>query len=279
MIQPSVSGSSLNGHLHLRCEVREDGVPFISQQAFRAPMHLSKSHVDHGRLVLSVVNTTAGFFDGDRMETRVEVMPGADLVLSSPSAARVYRTRSGSAAVGTQHFKVAAGASLEWIPEPFIPHAGACYELRTSIELEAGAGLLFFDWISPGRVAMGEVFAYQSLRWELDLVSAGELVARERYFLRPGDQSLETLRLKYPAAHYLSVYVAGGMTEKWPSAELDGMNREGTYLGHGPLAGGVHFIRALCRDSLEARKLMEQLRQLLYAFAGRVPPALGRLTF
>ncbi|GAA5123813.1 urease accessory protein UreD [Luteolibacter yonseiensis] len=272
-----VSGSALSGHLDLRCELRADGVPVIARQSFRAPIHLSKSHVDEGRLVQSIVNPTAGFFDGDRLEMNVEVGGGAKLVLSTPSASRVYRTRSGGSAVCVQHFRVEGNAMLEWIPEPFIPHAGASYVQRTRIDLEPSASLLYFDWISPGRVAMGEVFAYQRLRWELDLTLGGRLIARERYDLAPGNESLEALRVKFPAAHYLSVYAAGGMAENWPARELDALTGVGVYLGHGPLAGGVNVIRALCCDSLSARRLLETIRPLLYGAAGVKPPSLGRI--
>lgn len=273
----NITGTSLNGHLELRCENRADGTPIIAHQSFRAPIHLSKSHIDQGHLVQSIVNPTAGFFDGDKLESDIEVAAGAKLVLSTPSASRVYRTRSGKAAVSDQQFRVGENASLEWIPEPFIPHAGARYSQRTQIHLHPTASLLFFDWIAPGRVAMGEIFAYQELRWELDLLLGGVLIARERYDLKPGDHSLEALRARFPAAHYLSVYVAGEWTAAWPAAELDDLNSDDVYLGHGPLTGGVRVIRALCRDSLSARKLMETLRPLLYAAAGLKPPALGRI--
>jgi urease accessory protein len=275
--EAGVSGSSIGGHLRLRCERRADGVPYISEQSFRAPVHLSKSHVDHGHVVQSIVNPTAGFFDGDHLQSDIHVAPGAKLVLSIPSASRVYRTRSGAAAVSCQKFRVEESGSLEWIPEPFIPHAGARYVQRTTIDLHPAASLLFFDWIAPGRVAMGEVFAYQHLRWELDLTLGGNLIARERYDLRPDDDSLEALRAKFPAAHYLSVYAAGEMGVNWPAEALDALNTEGVYLGHGTIAGGVHVIRALCGDSLAARKLLETLRPLLYSAAGLKPPALGRI--
>ncbi len=272
-----ITATALSGHLSLRCSLRPDGVSHISRQSFRAPVHLSKSHLDGGHLVQSIVNPTAGFFDGDELEIDVEVAAGAKLVLSTPSAARVYRTRSGAAARCHQKFAVGDGATLEWIPEPFIPHAGASYFQRTEIDLHPSAGLLYFDWISPGRVAMGEVFAYENLRWELDLKLAGKLAARERHDLRPGGHSLAALREKFPAAHYLSVYAAGALAANWPAAELDALESADVYPGHGPLGGGIFVIRALCRDSLAARRTLETMRRTLYAAAGVLPPALGRI--
>jgi urease accessory protein len=272
-----VSGTSLSGHLHLRCENRADGTPYISHQEFRAPIHIGKGHLDGKRLVLSIANPTAGFFDGDVIESRITVASDANLVLSTPAASRVYQTRSGKPAANFQSFEVGENASLEWIPEPFIPHAGASYIQTTKIKLHSTSSLLFFEWLAPGRVAKGEVFAYQNLRWELDLSVGENLIARERYDLRPDNHSLEALRVRFPAAHYLSIYAAGAMTRNWPAEELDALNGETINLGHGPLPSGVHVIRALCKDSLAARGLLETLRKLLYQHANLTPPHLGRL--
>ncbi|NJR42063.1 MAG: urease accessory protein UreD, partial [Akkermansiaceae bacterium] len=162
-----VSGSSLRGHLELRCETRSNGDSYISHQSFSSPIHLGKSYIDQGKLVLNIVNPTAGFFDGDVVQANVSVGKHGQLVLSTPSAARVYRTRSGAAAANKQVFHIGENAFMEWIPEPFIPHAGARYVQETTIHLHPTANLLYFDWLAPGRVAMGEVFAYQQLEWKL----------------------------------------------------------------------------------------------------------------
>lgn len=273
----NVTNTALSGHLQLRCETRADGTPYISKQSFRAPIHLSKSHSDAGWVIQTIVNPTAGFFDGDLLESDIEVAGGARLVLSTPSASRVYPTRSGAPARNFQKFSVGENSALEWIPEPFIPHAGAGYFQKTDIHLDPGASLLFFDWIAPGRVAKGETFAYKHLRWELDLHAAEKLVARERYDLDPANHSLEALKAKFPAAHYLSIYTAGLFSKHFPAAALDELTGDDVYLGHGPLGDHGHVIRALCRDSLAARKLLEKLRTLLYEAAEIPAPKLGRI--
>lgn len=272
-----ITGRAIRGHLDLRCEVRPDGVSYLSRQSFRAPIHLSKPHVESGALVVHLVNPTAGFFDGDRLDVRVEAGPGSRVVLSSPGASRVHRARGEAPAICSQHLSVEPGAFMEWIPEPFIPQAGARYHQQTKIELAEDAGLFFFEWIAPGRVARGEIFDYESLRWELDLEVAGKLVARERYNLDPSDNSLTAMREKFPAAHYLTVHVAGIPADAWPGEELDALTGEKIYLGHGPLLGGVFMIRALCADSLATRALLADLRALLYRASGHPAPRLGRL--
>jgi urease accessory protein len=272
-----VSGRAIRGHLDLRCELRPDGATYISRQSFRAPIHLSKPHLESGALVVHLVNPTAGFFDGDRLDLRVEAGPGTAVVLSTPGASRVHRARGGEAAVCSQRLVVEEGAFLEWIPEPFIPQAGARYHQETTIDLAADAGLLFFEWIAPGRVARGEVFEYEALRWELDLRVEGRLVARERYTLDPADHSVAALKQRFAESHYVTVYTRGIVEEAWPAAELDALSNGKVYLGHGPLEAGVRVIRALCADSLAARELLVTLRKVLYGAAERPVPRVGRL--
>lgn len=273
-----MTGNSIAGYLRLRCDFRADGVPFLSDQAFQAPVHLSKSHLsDDGKfLVQTIVNPTAGFFDGDTLESEVSVGNGARLILSTPGSSRVFRTRSGKPATCDQKFSVESGGFLEWIPEAFIPHSGARYVQKTTVDLQTGASLLFIDWISPGRVSHGEIFQYESLRWEFDLRIAGKLLARERYEM-PGD-GLEGITAMFEAGHYVSIYAAGEMIKNWPADEIDALGDKDTYLGHGLLEGGEAMVlRALCRDSLAARRLIEKLRVILYGAAGMNVPSLGRI--
>ena len=274
--EPGISGSAIRGHLDLRCDLAAGGQPFLSRQSFRAPVHLSKPHVESGALLVQLVNPTAGFFDGDRLDLDITAGRGTHLVVSTPAASRVHRARGEEPAKCCQRLHVEEDAFFEWIPESFIPQAGARYFQSTEIELAANAGLLFFEWIAPGRVARGEIFAYESLQWELDLRHAGTLVARERFQLHPGDHSLVALRERFPAAHYLAAYVAGIPVDRWPAGDLDALTGENVYLGHGPLPGGVHVIRALCADSLAVRATLGELRRMLHLALGKAAPRLGR---
>ncbi|MES2594639.1 MAG: urease accessory protein UreD [Verrucomicrobiota bacterium] len=265
----------MNGHLHLIGSRYDSGHTYLRQQSFRAPLHISKPHEDAGCLVVNIVNPTAGIFDGDAIELTAEAETGAALVLTTPSASRVYRSRSGGPAKVVQRFKAQTGAFLEFFPEPFIPQAGARYQQTTELHAAADSRLLFFDWLTPGRVASGEVFQYAELSWDLDASFDAKLVSRERYRLSPDDASLESLKLSHPQSHYLSCFFLGELT--FPITEIESLNSPEVYLGHSPLNAGCGYtIKALCQDSLSARRTLRELRRILYAAMDRPPPTLGR---
>lgn len=275
----ALTGNSLGGYLRLRASAAEGGPTRLAESGFSAPIHLSKAHLsDDGlALVLSIQNPTAGFFDGDRVEVDVSVEAHANLVLSTPGSARVFGTRFGKAAVCHQRFQIRKDAFLEWIPEPFIPHAGAEYKQHTTIELQEGAGLLFFDWIAPGRVAMGEVFEFNRLQWSLDLLMDGKLLARERYSIAGGAGGPEGITGLFPAGHYISIHAAGMIVENWPGRDISNLGSADVYIGHGDLCGPVKVVRALCRTSLEARYFVEEIRKIFYRQLHRTAPSLGRI--
>ena len=270
----NVAARSLRGHLSVVCAPDERGVSILRRQSFRAPLHLSKPHWDAGSLVVNVVNPTAGLFDGDEVSVEAEVEGGASLVLTSPSATRVFRSRSGRPATVMQRLQVKSGGYLEVFPEAFIPQAAARYRQQTTVEAEVGAAVIFFEWLAPGRAAMGEAYAFSDLRWETDFMVGGVLAARERFRLRPGDESLAALRWMGPETHYIGCLVAG--IDDWPAQALEALGSEAVYLGHGPLTGQGRVIKALCRDSLAARRTMHGIRQALYRAMGRPVPGLGR---
>src|SRR5882757_3267815 len=164
-----MQAAGLQGHLHLVCALDTRGVSHLRSQSFRAPMHISKPHLDAETLVVNVINPTAGLLAGDEVKCDITVEAGARLVLTTPSAARSHRMRAGRAVL-VQDFRVAAGGFLDVWPELFIPQAGTRYHQRTTAQVEAGGTLLLAEMLAPGRVASGEAFAYEWLRWETDVL-------------------------------------------------------------------------------------------------------------
>ncbi|MFI5335679.1 MAG: urease accessory protein UreD [Opitutales bacterium] len=175
--------SGLSGHLLLRAEAREGGRTVLAGQSGRSPYHVSKPYWDEaaGTLIVQVVNATAGILAGDRLESEIRVEAGAALLVTAPSASRIFRMGEGAPAECRQRFTVATGGWMEVLPEPLVPHRGCRYRQTTRLEVAAGAGLFFADLVLPGRTAHGETWAWDRLCLETEVRVAGELVLRERF--------------------------------------------------------------------------------------------------
>ena len=274
-VDAGVRGRSLRGHLHAVAALDARGQTILRDQSFRAPFHLSKPHLESDTLVINLVSPTAGLFDGDEADLALTVEAGARAVLTTPSACRIHPSRSGQPAVLRQQITVHQQGFAEYFPELLIPHRGARYRQETTLRLEPGGTLLYFEWLAPGRVAHGESFAYAQLDWCADFWIGPTLAARERYALRPDTASLAGLRGAFPDGHYLGCFVAGDLP--FPQQTIDALNSEDVLIGAGPLAAaGAWTIKALCRDNLTARRTLEALRAALYQALARPMPALRR---
>jgi urease accessory protein len=274
---PQKKSAGLQGHLRLTCAVDAEGRSHVREQSFRVPAHFSKPFLDNGVLVVNLVTPTAGLFSGDRLDIAVRVETGARLLLTSPSATRVHRT-TGEKAQVVQDFSVAAGARLEVWPEIFIPQAGARYRQTTRIEVARDGELLFIEMLTPGRVASGEVFAFDELEWETDICQEGERVARERYRLSPGTASVQALSAFFSQAYQVTCFVMserlGPEAECW--REIAELHRKDLWIGCSRLVGSGSVIKLLACDSIPMRKCVNEIRRILYAAAGWEMPSLRR---
>ncbi len=261
--------ADFHGHLSLRAAARlDDGVTALASQAFRAPFHLSKPYwdVDTRTLLMQVVNPTAGILSGDRLESSVAVDPDAAVLLTTPSASRVFRMRSGEAR-SLQSFHVARGAWLEVLPEPLVPHRGSVFHQRTELVVEPGGAALYADLLFPGRIAHGETWGWSRLVLELEVRSGAVLLLRERL-----DQSADHLRALAAmagagenACFGNAVFVAPDLAAapSWRD-ELHALQRDGVWIGASPLRTGAGWsIKFVAPDGILLRSTLAEIRRIL----------------
>jgi urease accessory protein len=272
--------AEFSGHLSLRAAARPDGQTILAAQSFRAPFHLSKSYwdADAGVLVVQVVNPTAGILAGDRLESAIAVESGAALLVTTPSASRIFNM-AGGAAESRQHFKVAAGGWLGVAPEPLVPHRGARFRQVTTVEVEPGGGLFFVDQLQPGRVAHhDEAWLWERLCLELEVRCGGELVLRERLD-QTGEElkALAVLAGSGPAACFANAVLIGdGTDEAWRPA-LNHLHRDGLWVGASALRQGGWSLRLVAPDSVRLRQGLKDVRRILAAHFPRLAADLRKL--
>lgn len=260
--------NALDGHLRLRAVRAADGSTALAAQSFRAPFHLSKPNWDPSAEVLhvQVVNPTAGILEGDRLESAIAVDAGAALLVSTPSASRLFRMTGGGHATGRQRFEVAADATLEVFPEPLVPHRGSTYFQETTLEAAAGATVLLIDQLMPGRLAHGEAWAWDRLVLGLTVRREGALLLRERL-----DQSGPALRglADFAGTGATSCFAnlvllpPTDVTEPAWRAPVAALHRAGTWLGVSRLRQAGWSIRVISPDPLRLRDTLAELRAIL----------------
>jgi urease accessory protein len=258
----------MTGHLDLVCGLGARGLSQLNHQSFRAPMHISKPHLDGDTLVVNVVNPTAGLFEGDEVSCKAQVETGARLLLTSPSATRAHCMAGSGEARLTQHFSVEKNGWLEVWPELFIPQAGTRYSQRTRVDLDEGGGFLFFETLAPGRVASGEAFQFQYLDWETDIFYAGEHVVREKYRISPS--SLQAMTKQFPTGYYASVFLFHPKITAGSSCweTIGALHEESAWVGHSGLSRAGWCVKILASGSVPFRNALRVVRQACYGAMG-----------
>ena len=269
----------LHGGLDLLAVADDAGRTVLRRQSFSPPIHISKPHHDDGWLVVNLASPTPGFFAGDRVSVRVEVEKGARLLLTTPSANRIHTMTEGYAEL-RQEFQVATGGWLDVWPEYLIPQARSRYHQHTKIQLAPGASLLWTETLAPGRVAMGEVFAFDEVRLSTDLFLGSKQLIRERYSLGADPRVKSALRRQFSAPYYASVIcVDANLPALAPHAhKLQAMHSDGVWLGSSQLAEGAWCVKILTGNSADLRRTVALTRSAILGILGITTPSLRRVT-
>ncbi len=176
----------------------------------------------NGGSLVHLHNVSGGVLAGDHLTLQIHVGPRSIAQVTTTGATRLYRHRGG-AADSEQHvdISVGEGALLEYLPDALIPFAGSRHRQHTSISLATGATLFAWDVLAPGRQAMGETFAFDSLRIQTELRSGERPLLLENLVLDPAKRPLHSAARLGPYTHIANFYVCsvGLPAAKWRELE------------------------------------------------------------
>jgi urease accessory protein len=254
---------------HLRVERQE--IPWRVVRGFPNAAGETLAHLN---------NVSGGILDTDDLELRIAVQAGARAQVTSTGATRIYRSRAPERlALSRVEVDVAEGGFLEYLPDALIPYGGSRYHQTTRIRLARGASLVWWEIVSPGREAAGEVFRYHQLASHLEILSDGQPILEEIWNLAPAQHPLDSTARLGPFHHFASLYLCqAGATRIEPEisrlAEQHSVPDELLWGASSLRAEGV-VLRGLARNGrLLARSLTALWQAAKPALCGRVamPP-------
>lgn len=168
-----------------------DGKTILSARRHEGPLVVQKPFYPEGDAVCHaiVVHPPGGIAAGDELEIGVRVAAGAHGLLTTPGAAKWYRS-AGPWARQSVSFSVAG--ALEWLPQETIVFDRALAAMRTRIELAAGARYLGWEILCLGRRGSGERFGSGTIKLDFRVSRQGKPLWIERGTIEGGGRLMSS---------------------------------------------------------------------------------------
>ena len=156
----------------------------LARRAHEGPLHVQKPLYPEGRDVCQciIVHPPGGIADSDELRLDVEVGPGAHAQLTTPGAAKWYRS-SGARASSHASFRIASRAILEWLPQGTIVFNGAFADSAYRVDCANDAAFFGWDVVCLGRTASAERFTQGQWRQRFEIRRDNVLIWNERAVL------------------------------------------------------------------------------------------------
>lgn len=181
---PSPTPAGWHAELRLGYERRGDAT-VLAERRRRGPLALQRSFYPEGGVCHNyLLHPPGGLVGGDRVQVEVELGPGAHALVTTPGAAKLYRS-AGPAATVQQTLQLAPTATLEWLPQENILFRDARAAMRTEVRLADDSRFFGWELHCLGRPASGEVFDRGQADLRLALYRGGRPLLVERLSVGP----------------------------------------------------------------------------------------------
>ena len=167
------------------------GKTILSGKRHDGPLVVQKPFYPEGDPVCHaiVVHPPGGIAGGDELELQASVARGAHGLLTTPGAAKWYRSAGPWA---RQHLSFSVAGSLEWLPQETIVFDRALARMESRIELAAGARYLGWEILCLGRRGSGETLAHGNVHLSSRISRNGKLLWLERGTVEGGGRLMRS---------------------------------------------------------------------------------------
>lgn len=164
IMQLGVGKAGKNGKLKIVLDVEPiSGKTRIKEKESMFPLSVQKEmHYDPFQPKMTqvyIVSSSGGILQGDEYIIDIILEKNTLAHITTQGATRVYGMNA-SNAMQTIHVSLDDGAYLEFIPDQIIPYKNSRFYQEINFKVHDNATMIYSEIISPGRIAMGEIFDY-----------------------------------------------------------------------------------------------------------------------
>lgn len=231
---------------------RSHGATRLTQREHSGPLRVQKPLYPEDPQVCHaiVVHPPGGVVGGDRLRIGVHAGTGSHAVLTTPGAAKWYRSH-GKVSGQRVTLHAAESAALEWLPQESIFYNDAVAELEHEVELAPGASYIGCDILCMGRRASGERFTAGRVAQRSSIRRAGKLLWWEQGVITPA-----ALKSRFGLNGHSVCATLLAVGERLPASALQEVRAIGGPGFGASLIKNLLVVRHIGDDSEAARALM-----------------------
>ena len=128
--------------INILCALRNDKTVLVDCE-HNGPLTVQKVFYPEKTCHMYLLHPPGGIAGCDELNVRLEVAPGAKVLLTTPGATKYYRTQVDLQAISIQKFWVKKQSELEILPQANIYFTGTNTKVFTEIHLENGRKVIF----------------------------------------------------------------------------------------------------------------------------------------
>ncbi|MEK8132476.1 urease accessory protein UreD [Paenibacillus filicis] len=252
------------------------------------PLKIAKTfRFPQQQLGVYVMDASPGMMAGDRYELDWEFGEGSCAYVTNQSYTKVHPPRAPGSdiaelSVQNQSFRLAAGAYVEYMPEPVMLYRDAGLWSRTEVRLGSGASFLSGEILCPGRTYRGEQFGFRLYRNRLAVYEEDELIYYNQQRVEPDHGAPQTIGRWGSLTHAGSLLLFSERADA-PLAEALRGHLEECFTARGELSFGISLtakhglvLNALGGGVLDLQRLLHQawsfVRSELFGLTVWTPP-------
>lgn len=164
----------------------------LREQHHTGPLLVQKPFYPEGPKICHtyLIHPPGGVVGGDKLGVQVHIEPGAHAVITTPAAGKFYRS-AGTKAAQINSLEVAAGATVEWLPQETIIYNRAKAKMHTIVHLDPGAHFIGWEIICLGLPASNQPFTRGQLCQRFEIHQNGSPICIELFKIQDRDPVLQ----------------------------------------------------------------------------------------
>jgi len=180
-------------NLSLEFRAGAEGRTVLQHVSHEGPLRVQRAFYPRNTKACHVywLHPPGGLVNGDRIDIDVTAGDDSNVLLTTPSAGRIYRSLGQGLKQRQQvQLTLAACATLDWLPQETLVFDGADTELGLRIDCSVGSRFVAWDIVCLGRPAAQERFTRGRLRQCIEVWRDARCIYNERWHIEGDDVAL-----------------------------------------------------------------------------------------